>query len=337
MDLDMKAWLRDLGEAKRKKALPILSFPAVQLMGITVRELISDSGRQAEGMARIAQRVAAAAAVSLMDLSVEAECFGSQIVVSEDEVPTVTGSILSDPSQVEALAIPPVGAGRTSIYLEAVRKAVERIQDRPVFAGMIGPYSLAGRLLDVTEIMLYCYDDPDMVAQLLDKVTEFLIAYGRAYKETGANGIMLAEPLAGLLSPALAEEFSAPYVKRIVDALQDDRFLVLYHNCGNCTIQMIDSILDTGAAAYHFGNAIDMAEMMEHIPPDTIAMGNIDPAGEFRNGTPESIRAATLQLLEDCGSYPNFVISSGCDIPPLSKWENIDAFFQAVEEHYAHG
>ena len=124
MDLDMKAWLRGLGEAKRKKALPILSFPAVQLMGITVRELISDSGRQAEGMARIAQRVDAAAAVSLMDLSVEAECFGSQIVVSEDEVPTVTGSILSDPSQVEALAIPPVGAGRTSIYLEAVRKAV---------------------------------------------------------------------------------------------------------------------------------------------------------------------------------------------------------------------
>ena len=32
--------------------------------------------------------------------------------------------------------------------------------------------------------------------------------------------------------------------------------------------------------------------------------------------------------------YPNFVISSGCDIPPASKWENIDAFFKAVDEFY---
>ena len=332
--MNMKEWLNELREAETKKAMPILSFPAVQLMGISVKELISNSDRQAEGMVRIAERVDAAASVSLMDLSVEAECFGSQIVVSEDEVPTVKGSIVSDLEDVEKLQIPPVGAGRTDIYIDAVRKAVEKIHDRPVFAGMIGPYSLAGRLLDVTEIMFYCYDEPEMVALLLDKVTEFLISYGKAYKETGANGIMHAEPLAGLLSPALAEEFSAPYVKRIVDALQDDNFLVIYHNCGNCTIQMIDSILDTGAAAYHFGNAIDMAEMMKHIPADTIAMGNIDPAGQFRNGTTESIRTETLELMEKCCSYPNFVISSGCDIPPMSKWENIDAFFQTVSDFY---
>ena len=314
--MDMKEWLNGLRKAERKKAMPILSFPAVQLMGISVRELISDSDRQAEGMQRIAERVDAAASVSLMDLSVEAECFGSQIVVSEDEVPTVKGSIVSDLEEVENLQIPPVGAGRTDIYIDAVRKAAEKIQDRPVFAG------------------IYCYDEPEMVALLLDKVTEFLISYGKAYKETGAHGIMLAEPLAGLLSPALAEEFSAPYVKRIVDALQDDHFLVIYHNCGNSTIQMIDSILDTGAAAYHFGNAIDMAEMLKHIPADTIAMGNVDPAGQFRNGTPESIRTATLSLMEKCCTYPNFVISSGCDIPPMAKWENIDAFFQAVADFY---
>jgi uroporphyrinogen decarboxylase len=35
-----------------------------------------------------------------------------------------------------------------------------------------------------------------------------------------------------------------------------------------------------------------------------------------------------------CCSYPNFVISSGCDIPPATPWENLDAFFAAVEEYY---
>ena len=97
---------------------------------------------------------------------------------------------------------------------------------------------------------------------------------------------------------------------------------------------MIDGILTIGAGAYHFGNAIDMTEMVKHIPADTVVMGNIDPSTQFRNGTPESIRQATLDLLEACHSYPNFVISSGCDIPPLSSWENIDAFFAAVKEFY---
>ncbi len=334
MNKNMRQWLDELRDMPEKKALPVLSFPAVQLMGITVKELISDSRLQAEGMKLVAERTDAAAAVSLMDLSVEAECFGTPISVSEDEVPTVTGNIVSTMEEVEALQIPKVGAARTQIYIDAIQMAAEQITDRPVFAGIIGPYSLAGRLLDVTEIMYYCYDEPELVHLLLEKVTDFLIAYAKAYQEAGADGIVMAEPLAGLLSPQLAEEFSSPYVKKIVEAVQDDHFLVIYHNCGNSTIQMIDSILDTKAAAYHFGNAIDMAEMMTHIPADTVAMGNVDPAGQFRNGTVESIRKETLEIMEKCCKYPNFVISSGCDIPPMSKWENVDAFFDAVREFY---
>lgn len=335
MKRDMKAWLEALRDAPVKKAMPVLSFPAVQLMGITVRELISSAEAQAEAMELVAKRTDAAASVSLMDLSVEAECFGSEIRFSDEEAPTVVGSIVTTEEEARALEVPAVGAGRTGLCVEAIRKATERITDRPVFAGVIGPFSLAARLMDVTEAMVLCYDEPDMVHILLEKSTRFITEYCRAFKEAGANGVVIAEPVAGLLSPALEEEFSAPYIKQIVDAVQDDSFLVIYHNCGGAVIRQIDSILSTGAAAYHFGNAIDMAEMMPHIPADTVAMGNVDPAGEFRGGTPESIRAATHKVMESCREYPNFVISSGCDIPLLSRWENIDAFFAAVAEFYA--
>ncbi|MBQ9115703.1 MAG: uroporphyrinogen decarboxylase family protein [Clostridia bacterium] len=334
MKRNMKKWLDDIKASSIKKAMPILSFPSVQLLGVSVKELISDSDMQAKGMKMIAERTDSSAAVSLMDLSVEAECFGAEIRVSDEEVPTVVGRLVNDEDEANALEVPAVGTARSGLYVESIKKAVELITDRPVFAGVIGPFSLAARLLDVTEIMIDCYDDPDMVHAVLKKATEFLVEYCKAYKEVGANGIVIAEPVAGLLSPALAEEFSAPYVKDMVDAVQDDEFIVIYHNCGDNTIKMIDSILSTGSAAYHFGNAIDMAEMMTHIPADTVAMGNVDPAAEFRNGTPESIRKATMDVMEKCCSYPNFVISSGCDIPPMSKWENIDAFFKAVNEYY---
>ena len=70
MKRDMKQWVADTIAAPVKKPMPVLSFPAVQLMGITVRDLISSSEHQAQGMQLVAQRVDSAAAVSLMDLSV---------------------------------------------------------------------------------------------------------------------------------------------------------------------------------------------------------------------------------------------------------------------------
>lgn len=334
MKRDMNKWLEDLRLSPVKKALPILSFPAVKLLGISVKELISDSGKQAEGMKLISENIDSAASVNLMDLSVEAECFGAQIRVSDNEVPTVTGRIVCDEDAARALKVPEIGSARSGLYVDAIRRAVKLIEDRPVLAGVIGPFSLAARLLDVTEIMIDCYEEPETVHIVLEKATEFLTEYCKAYKAAGANGIMMAEPVAGLLSPGLAEEFSSVYVKKIIEAVQDRNFIVIYHNCGNNTVQMIDSILGTGAAAYHFGNAIDMSLMMPHIPSDIIAMGNIDPAGEFCNGTPESVRTATLDLMKKCCVYPNFIISSGCDIPPKSSWDNIRAFFAAVSEYY---
>jgi len=46
------------------------------------------------------------------------------------------------------------------------------------------------------------------------------------------------------------------------------------------------------------------------------------------------VRAETLRVLESCSAHKNFVLSSGCDIPPRTPWENLDAFFTAAREFY---
>jgi len=335
MNKNMRKWLNDQLTSPVKKAMPLLSAPACQLIGMELDEMIASADLQAQALAKLAERTDSSALVCMMDLSVEAEAFGSEIRSGEGEVPTVIGHIVEDEDDADALEVPEVGAGRTGIYIDTVKKLSGMVTDKPIFAGAIGPFSLAARLTEVTEIMYLCYDEPDAVHKVMEKVTDFLIAYCLAFKEAGADGIALAEPVTGLLSPALAEEFSEPYVKKLADAVKSDDFLFIYHNCGNGTIDMIDSILRVGADAYHFGNAIDMKKMMEVCPADTVIMGNIDPAGEFKGGTPESIRKATLELMEKCTVHPNFVISSGCDIPAKAPFENIDAFFAAVSEFYS--
>ena len=334
MTMNMRNWVRDCIASPAKKPLPILSFPSVQLLDVSVRELVVSSDLQAKGMKLVADRVPSAAAVSMMDLSVEAEAFGSKIVFSDDEVPTVVGAIITEEDEANDLVIPQVGDARTGLYVDTVAKAVKMITDRPVFAGVIGPFSLAGRLMGVTDAMFFCYDEPDMVHTILEKVSQFTIAYCNAFKAVGANGVMMAEPLGGLLSPSMADEFSHTYVRKIIEAVQTDDFAVVYHNCGDNVPLMKEGIYNLGAMGYHFGDAIRLSDMFVGAPSDVLIMGNVSPSAQFRSGTPESIRAVTQKVMAECGSNPNFVISSGCDIPPQCSWDNIDSFFAAAADFY---
>lgn len=329
----MDEWLKQIRIKKNKRAMPVLTFPAIQLLNTSVEKLISDSNLQSEALKLINQRCHPLAIMGFMDLSVEAEAFGANIRFSEDEVPTVVGSIIKSEEDAINLKVPKVGAKRTRIYLDAMKKAKQEIKDCPVFAGCIGPFSLAGRLLGISEAMISCYDEPEMVHLVLKKATEFLINYLQAYKDLGIDGVFMAEPLAGILSPNLCDEFSSRYVKEIVSALDDDSFLVTYHNCGNNTLKMVDTILSTGCRLYHFGNAISIEQMLKLMPKDVMVMGNIDPVS-LKDASKEDVIAATNALLEAVGDVDNFVISSGCDIPPFAKWENIDAFMKTAQEYY---
>lgn len=334
MKRNMKQWVREIIASPKKAAIPVLSFPCVSLMNCTVSQLTHDSALQAEGMLRVAQRCPAGAAVSFMDLSVEAEAFGATVRNSENEVPTIPAPLLEDVEEVEDLAMPSVGAGRTQLYVDAIAKVSRELTDRPVFAGCIGPYSLAGRLMGMTELMINCFEEEDAVHALMEKCAEFITAYIEAFKAAGANGVVIAEPAAGLISPAQMAEFSGAYVKKIIEKVQTDEFMVIYHNCGNTVSRMCGEIAELGAMGYHFGNAVNMKDMLDGMPGDALVMGNVDPAGTLRNGNPEKVRQETLAVMQACCGHPNFVISSGCDVPPATPWDNLDAFFAAVDEFY---
>lgn len=165
----IQEWLNDQIGVKRKKSMPVLSFPSTSLMGISVTELIGKSELQAKGMKMIADRLDTSASVSMMDLSVEAEAFGSTVRFFDDEVPTVIGALVKSQEDADALKVPEVGAFRTGCYIDGISKACGLITDRPVFAGIIGPFSLAGRLVDVTTAMMMCIENPEIMHTVLKK------------------------------------------------------------------------------------------------------------------------------------------------------------------------
>lgn len=108
--------------------MPVLTFPAIQLMNVSVSELINDSDLQVQALKLIHERLNPLAIMGFMDLSVEVEVFGSHIHFTDDEVPNVVGSIITCEEDAINLKIPRVGDKRTGINIEAIQKQKKKLQ-----------------------------------------------------------------------------------------------------------------------------------------------------------------------------------------------------------------
>ena len=261
----MKQWVADIIHQKEVAAIPVMTHPGIEQNGNTVREAVSNGKVHADAVIKLTQNYQSVAACTIMDLTTEAEAFGAEIAFSDEAVPAVVGHMLTDAKSINDLQVPSLKAGRIPQYLKANLLAARAIQDRPVFAGCIGPFSLAGRLYDMSGIMMLIYENPDAAHTLLAKCTQFIEKYCEALKLTGVNGVLMAEPAAGLLSNDDCKAFSSAYVKYIVNKVQDDHFIVVLHNCGN-TGHCTEAMLQSGASALHFGNKADMVKALETCP-----------------------------------------------------------------------
>lgn len=331
MKINMKGWIASVIANKQRIAIPIMTHSGIEIIGKTVKDAVTSGDVHYQAIMALNEKYPSAASSVIMDLTVEAEAFGADIVFSDHEVPNIIGRLVSTADEIEKLQIPSLEVGRVPEYLKANMLVAEH-SAKPVLSGCIGPYSLAGRLYDMSEIMMAIYIEPDAAKKLLSKCTEYIIQYCKALKAAGVNGVLIAEPAAGLLSNEACSEFSSVYVRQIVDEVQDDYFSVILHNCGN-TGQCTEAMIETGAAGYHFGNAIDMVETLKKCPSDVLVMGNIDPVGMFKMASADELYTASLKLLEDTASYPNFILSSGCDTPPGVPFENIEMFYKALNDY----
>ena len=314
-----------------RMAIPIGVYSGLDLIGCTVKDAVTNSQHQSDAVLALHEHFNTSMMLTAMDLSAEAEAFGCEIRMSDDEIPTVIGRRVTSLDEIVQLNVPKVGDARTAVHLDTARKLVSKSNGIPVLGGVIGPFSLAGRLFGVSEAMELSISDPDHLLRLLEKSTRFLIDYILAFRDLGASGVIMAEPAAGLLSPRGLSQFSSTYIKLIVDATETDHFSIILHNCGAKLVHL-SKILESGAKIFHFGAPMDIVQALEQVTDDVILGGNLDPTGVFFSGTTELVAQKTSDLLHQTLGKKNFFISSGCDIPPNTPIRNLEIFYKTVAE-----
>ena len=184
-------------------------------------------------------------------------------------------------------------------------------------------------MFGLSEILELSITEPETLEKLLEKVTAFLIQYTQAFKMANAAGVIMAEPASGLLSPKGLRHFSSKFINQISLQTSPSNFSIIYHNCGARNVHL-DMILEAGLEIYHFSTPMDILDALSKVDGNIILSGNLDPTNIFLTGSPEMVREKTKELMRQTVEYPNFVISSGCDIPPHTPIENFEAFFESV-------
>jgi len=314
----------------QRLALPITTYPGLALTGRTVREAVSDPQVQFDAVAALHARYASPVVLGGMDLSAEAEAFGCTLHVSDNEIPSVTGRLVTSLEQARALQVPQPGDRRTAVYLETVRR-LKKLPSRPlVLGGCIGPFSLAARLVGVSEALELTLAEPELMTAVLEKSTAFLTDYACTFKAAGADGLIMAEPAAGLLSPRGLAAHSSGYVKAIAAAVEDGRFALLLHNCA-ARLLHLPAVLETGLTSFHFGAPMDLPAALKQVSPDVVLCGNLDPTAVFCQLPPAEVAARAADLLSRTAGHRNYVLSSGCDVPASAPLSSLDAFYGAVK------
>jgi uroporphyrinogen decarboxylase len=313
----------------RRIAMPVGAYVGLALTGGSVRDIVTDVQAQMNAVRALHERFHSPVILTAMDLSAEAEAFGSTIRMFENEIPAVIGRRVMSRAEIDRLPLPTPGAGRTCIHLEVAHRLVSSSGGTPVLGGLIGPFSLAARLFGVSEALEATISEPETLLCLIEKAARFLTEYALSFRAAGAAGVFMAEPAAGLLSPRGLAEFSASFVKRIVAAVQSRDFAIVLHNCG-ARIAHLAPTLESGAEIYHFGAPMDLPEALRRAMGEAILCGNLDPTAVLHDGTPETIHAAACHLLREAEGNPAFVLSSGCDLPPGTPLENVEALYGAL-------
>lgn len=307
-------------------AAPCLFYPMAGRMGISMSQLLTEPVVQAEVLTEISRIKLVSAVIRMTELWCEAASFGMEWEISERDFPKLGAPIFSDIGELADLKIPLIENEVTSPLIEAVRLAAPNLH-KPLIVGATGPYTLCSVLNGSENFMMNCMLEPDAVHEVLDRITEYLIEYIRAYKEAGASGVILAEPSASMVSPNMMAEFSNRYVERIIQSVQDDTFSLIYHNCGSVN-QHLDVISRLDADAFHFGSQVDLGRALKIISKDKLVMGNTDPR-IFITSSLSDVENRAAELKNKYQEYSNWIPTTGCDLSPSVTMEKIDSYLEA--------
>lgn len=219
--------------------------------------------------------------------------------------------------------------GLFSEYLRATELIRQSI-DKPHMTAVLGPLTLACDLAGIDVALRAAVRDEGFFRALLEYSTRQLTPFVQALARSGADVVQVSEPAMVLVSPRVYESLALPYLKRLMQAVNDCATSAL-HVCGD-TEAFFPQLVDSGASILSLDQVMDMAWALGRVSGDVFVAGNIDPVETMLNGSPDEVTSEVKRLLTLARGHDNYLVSFGCDCPIETPVDNLKAVMRTVQE-----
>lgn len=296
-------------------------------------DIHTDANKMAKMAASTFQLFGFECAVVPFDMGVEAEALGAEVNFyphrADVVYPTISKKLAEKVEELD-IRVPSdlTKAGRIPLVMEAIHYLKEEVGDQvAIGAWVLGPYTLAGQLVDISDLAKMAFKETEMVHEVLDALAKILIEISRIYRQAGADYITIREMGAGpdILSPRMFKTLIKPHLEQILNAIDSPKIL---HICGD-TDSVVDQMTLCGADAISVDQKNHVAESRKKAGSDMLILGNFDPFEVIVQGKPEDVDNAVKEVIANGVD----AVWPGCDIWPTVPKENMEALMVATRKY----
>lgn len=254
--------------------------------------------------------------------------FGEESVPAAEPVP-----FIQDMDDLKRLRLPdPLGDNPLREQINAVKILRRELPDQPVYGWVEAPFQESCILRDINYFMVDIRTAPELPQEILKFVVEMETDFAYAQIEAGAQFIGIGDAIASLGSGEDYAEFNFPYLSELIDRIKKRNVYIKYHACGR-TKHMWKYIKQLNIDILNLDSLIDFGEAREFFGDKFVLKGNLNPVTEMMDATPDLIHAASQRSFAQAGQHGKFILSPGCELPPSTPPENLDALVESAARY----
>lgn len=272
------------------------------------------------------------AAIIFSDILVIPQAMGVEVLMEEGKGPSLP-NVIKTQKDIDALVTDNVEE-TLSYVTKALSLTKQELNGRVPLIGFAGApwtilcYMVEGKGSKTWEkAKQFCFTQPELAHQLLQKITDITINYLKAQVKAGADVLQVFDSWSGCLSPGDFKVFAQPYLIQIADELKEYAPVILFPKGSWYSLKELS---DSSASGLGLDWCIS-PEMARQMTGNKITLqGNFDPA-RLLLPVPE-IKKAVKEMIDAFG-VQRYIANLGHGITPNIPVENARAFVDAVREY----
>jgi uroporphyrinogen decarboxylase len=271
------------------------------------------------------------AAILFSDILVLLPPMGLELEFKEKQGPVIANP-LRDAARIAALPSGDLNAELQYVF-EGIRLSKRALDNRVPLIGFAGgPFTVASYMVEggsskeLARLKALMFSQPDVFAQLLDKIATVTAAYLCEQARQGADAITIMDSWAGYLGPEDYRRRVFPHTQKVIAAVKKKFPETPVIHYANGAPSLLPDFTALGADVVGLDWRTQLRDAFTAYPKK-VFQGNLDPC--YLYSSPEQIAARVKAMKAEVGGRPH-VYNLGHGILPDIPVANARAFVQAV-------